>query len=458
MFPYVDGNNNREAVAELLRQLEQVIAELRTANAQLQAENAELRARIEELEKAQAPAKREKAGFVKPDRPKRVEGQARKKRAKGFARKRDQPTHKAVHAVARCEACDCTLGGGSVKRRRQVLHIPLVPIQVIEHLFVERRCPLCGRRYVPKAKEVLRDIVGRHRLSISTMAWIATLREVGHLPIETIRWYLQTFHALTLSVGEIVDVLHAVAREGEPDVQKLQEELQHSAVVHGDETTWREDGQNGYFWHFGSPTIRYFLYRHSRSGQVVNEVLGPDFDGALVSDFYSGYSRMLGRHQRCWAHLLRDIHECKEKHPADQALDAWAKQVHALYLQARTYARSDPVEPAQKRQTWQHQFEQELSALCQPYLQTDSPQRTLCKRVDAFLPELFTFVADPRVPPDNNLAERAIRPFVVARKISGGTRSEQGSHTKSILATLFGTWLLRGINAFAACADLLIPP
>jgi len=290
------------------------------------------------------------------------------------------------------------------------------------------------------------------------MALIATLREVGHLPIETIQWYLQTFHALTLSVGEIVDVLHTVAREGEPDVQKLQEELQHSPVVHGDETTWREDGRNGYFWHFGSPTIRYFLYRHSRSGEVVNEVLGSDFDGTLVTDFYSGYSRMLGRHQRCWAHLLRAIHECKEKHPADETLHIWGKQVHALYLQAHAYARTDPPNPPQERQARQQQFEQELLTLCQPYLQTDSPQRTLCRRVAAFLPELFVFVADPRVPADNNLAERAIRPFVVGRKISGGTRSEQGSQTKSILATLFGTWTLRGINPFAACSDLLIPP
>jgi transposase len=457
MFPYVDGNN-REALAELLRQLEQVIAELRAANAQLQTENAQLRARIEELEKPQTPPKREKPGFVKPDRPKRAEGQPRKKRAKGYARKRDIPTQQVVHAVARCEGCDCTLGGGSVKRRRQVLHIPLVPVQVIEHVFVERQCPLCGRRYVPQAKEVLKDIVGRHRLSISTMALIATLREVAHLPVEVVQWYLQTFHALALSVGEIVDVLHVVAREGKPAAQTLQEELRHSPVVHGDETTWREDGQNGYFWHFGSPTIRYFLYRHSRSGEVVNEVLGSDFDGTLVTDFYSGYSRMLGRHQRCWAHLLRAIHECKEKHPTDEALHLWAKQVHALYLQACTYARTDPPSPPQERQARQHQFEQELSALCQPSLQSEAPQRTLCKRVAAFLPELFVFVADPRVPPDNNLAERAIRPFVVGRKISGGTRSQRGSYTKGILATLFGTWNLRGINPFAACADLLIPP
>jgi regulator of replication initiation timing len=65
MFPYMDGNN-REAVAELLRQLEQVIAELRAANAQLQTENAQLeaenvqlRARIEEGEAPDTSEERE---------------------------------------------------------------------------------------------------------------------------------------------------------------------------------------------------------------------------------------------------------------------------------------------------------------------------------------------------------------------------------------------------------------
>ena len=64
--------------------------------------------------------------------------------------------------------------------------------------------------------------------------------------------------------------------------------------------------------------------------------------------------------------------------------------------------------------------------------------RVLCQRVERFLPELFTFVAEPLASADNNAAERSLRPPVVSRKISGGTRSGQGSETKSILASLFG--------------------
>jgi len=97
-------------------------------------------------------------------------------------------------------------------------------------------------------------------------------------------------------------------------------------------------------------------------------------------------------------------------------------------------------------------------ALCLPYLKSDRPQRVLCERVGRFLPELFVFVADPRVPSDNNAAERAIRPVVISRKISGGTRTDQGTRTKDTLASIFGTWVARGLNPFTACLSLLTIP
>src|SRR5216683_1769254 len=86
-------------------------------------------------------------------------------------------------------------------------------------------------------------------------------------------------------------------------------------------------------------------------------------------------------------------------------------------------------------------FEQHLWQICAPYVHSSTPMQTLCKRVEKFLPELFVFVAVPGVPSHNNLAERSVRPLVVARKISGGSRSPQGSETRMGLASLFGTWI-----------------
>jgi transposase len=86
--------------------------------------------------------------------------------------------------------------------------------------------------------------------------------------------------------------------------------------------------------------------------------------------------------------------------------------------------------------------------LCAPYVGTSAPMHTLCERVERFLPELFVFVARPDVPPDNNLAERSVRPLVIARKISGGSRSPKGSDTRMDIYSLFGTWAAQGLNPF----------
>lgn len=80
----------------------------------------------------------------------------------------------------------------------------------------------------------------------------------------------------------------------------------------------------------------------------------------------------------------------------------------------------------------------------------------LGRRVATYLPERFTFVADPRVPSTNTAAERSVRPVVVQRTISGGTRSAQGTDTFTTLATLFGTWRARGLDPLIACQKLLL--
>jgi hypothetical protein len=88
-------------------------------------------------------------------------------------------------------------------------------------------------------------------------------------------------------------------------------------------------------------------------------------------------------------------------------------------------------------------------------LKRDVPQRILAERIGKFLPELFVFVECPEVPSENNAAERAIRPAVTARKISGGRRSAKGSETRMALMSLFGTWHLRGEDAMESCRRML---
>ena len=396
--------------------------------------------------------------FVKANRSARSKKKKRKKRSGGFARKLDLVTARVEHCFEQCPQCQVSLRGRRVIRARQIIELPPVQAQVIEHLLVERSCPNCRKRWAPRL-DLSSRAVGNQRFGISVQAEVALLREQCRLPFRVIKDYLHHRFGLRVSLGELVALVEGVARRGKALVEGFKDEIRGSPVVNGDETSWREDGQNGYVWSFSTDKVRYFLYSKSRSATVVKEVLGEQFEGVVVSDFYGAYNTHLGLHQRCWVHLLRAIHELKQKHTDDRQLKRWAQAVKAIYEEAKGYkgpnGRLGAVEQKAERVKRQREFEQELMRVCRPHLKKKRLQSRLCERIERFLPELFVFVADARVPSDNNAAERSVRHLVVSRKISGGTRSETGSETKSILASLFGTWRLQQLDFYKSCWNLL---
>ena len=240
-------------------------------------------------------------------------------------------------------------------------------------------------------------------------------------------------------------------------MERMREEIRGSPVAHLDETGWRENGVNGYVWVCATPTAASFV-RGSRAGAMVERILGEPFAGVLVSDFYAGYAHDPGVKQKCWAHLLRDVHDLRVAHPDDAAVQAWAAGVQDVYQRAVAWKSAHPAASTTVRQATSERLMRELAAVYAPYTEVAVPQRTLSARMAKPLHELFVFVVEPAVPPDNNEAERALRHRVTSRKISGGTRSTVGSETKMTLASLFGTWRRRGINPFLACRALLLSP
>ena len=446
--------------------------------AQLRKENQELRealketqerlrvalARIEEVEKQKTPP----PAFVKADvkKPATQEKKPRKKREAQYnrARKRAVPTQIVEHRIVECPACHLRLGGISLARCREVIDVPPPPVvEVSEHRIYKGWCSSC-QKWHEAPVDFGEQVIGQGRIGVRLASMIAYLRTVMRLPLRQVREVLRTLHGFEVSVGELAELLHRIKDYAQPVLDGLKAAIRASPAVQADETGWREDGSNGYIWSVSTPSIRYYEYHHSRGGEVVKQLIGEDYQGVLGSDFYAGYNIHHGLHQRCWVHFLRDIHDLKKLHPQDEVLFTWARDVKAIYEQAVAWAGQEPDRTLSPRQlervrvAQQHVLEQRLWKLCQPYAHTTAPQHTLCERVEQFLPELFVFVAVPGVPAHNNLAERSVRPLVIARKISGGTRSPRGSETRMGLASLFGTWTAQQLNPFRQCLALLTSP
>lgn len=425
-----------------------------------------LKTRIIELEeklhqKGENTQKKTLPLWIKPNVKKRNNGK-RKKRIQAFVRIKDKPTSTVFHSHQLCPDCGGTLGKPSVCYSRQIIDIPILPASITEHVVFKRYCFSCKKRFHP-TPDLSSYVVGKYRIGINLMALIATMREEERMPLEMIQQHLKIFYRLKLSVGEIIEIAHKVASFGKPQYQNIRTDILASNVIYADETGGRENGKNGYFWNFSNLKSQLILYRKSRGAKVVRELTGEDgrdFEGVMVSDFYAAYNEYAGFHQRCWVHYIRDIKNLEEEYPGDKLLKVWSKDVKTLYDKAKQYTGPPDHLPIglkeQIREEKEAYFKKELTALCEPYLGRSTIFSKLNARALKYISELFTFIRFPNILSDNNTAERAVRHLVVSRKISGGTRSGKGSETKSILASLFGTWRLQNLNPFEQTKLLLL--
>ena len=440
-----------EQLRELAQQLREEVARLQAENAQLRAENVELRAALEKAGDKTGPP-----SFVKPNRAKK-EKKTRKKRDSKYnqARKVEAPTRVEKHRLEACPDCGEALGGESLYYKRQVIEIPEPqPVEIIEHHIEKGWCRGCKRWHWPRVNWS-QDVIGQGRGGVRLAGLVAYLRAQLRVPLRTIQEYLETVHQLKLSVGEISGLCRRVVQQLDSVGKALKAQVRASPVVHMDETGWREDGRGGYIWCLvaDSPEpVRYYEYHRSRAQKVAQEMLG-SFKGHLISDFYSGYNKYPGAHQRCWVHLLRDLRKLREEHADNAEVVAWALAVKTQYQRAHQALASAQTE--QDRQTFYDLLMTMTRELALPYAQLKHPCRPLAKRLLRHEDELFQFVLHPHVPPDNNLAERALRSLVVQRKISGGSRSPEGSKTRMALASLFETWKARQLNPLVACWQAL---
>jgi hypothetical protein len=437
--------------------LRQQVAALQTHLAAVQAQLTAALARIAEVE--QRPP--DPPAFVKPNTPKRDRHPRRKRQpAHNRARRLDAtPTRIEQHALERCPDCGQHLRGGTLARRRQVLEIPEPqPVAVIEHQVIKRWCSWCQRWHAPTL-DLAGQVLGQGRIGVRVASLIAYLRTTLRLPIRRIRTYLQTIHALTLSTGALVELLHQVRRATQPALDQLKGQARASPILHADETGWRQAGQNGYIWSLSTPgpaAVRYYEYDQSRAGAVATRLIGKDYQGHLVSDFYGGYNHLPGPHQRCWVHLLRDLNTLLERHGQDVRVRQWVVQVVAVYRLAQQRLGQEPGLTTTQRQAFYTRLVERVAELGRQHAQAQGHAcQALAKRLLRHQDELFQFVRVVGLPADNNAAERSVRAVVIMRKISGGTQSAAGSQTRMALASLFETWHARGLNPFDACLHLL---
>lgn len=431
---------------------------LRQQVAALQQENAQLRG------EPRAPAP-EAAPAIKPATPAR-DPKVRKRRdpKHNAGRQRlDRANRWETHAVDQCPRCGTALKDGWIHRRVQVIDLPPVaPLEVTEHRLLRRHCPRCGLRSLPPPVGREAGRIGRSCFGPRLLAAIATMATVERLPGRVICDRLRREYGLVISHGGLHGLLARMATAAQPTYAALQAAIRASPVVHADETGWRENGQHTTVW--TTCTAQTVSVHHGRrTNAEIDGILGADFGGTLVTDCYGAYQHFLGPKQRCWAHLVRELEALLHSHAADTTESgAWAEGILSIYAQA-SIPRPPPEEgwtpqAMRAREGRAQQCEALILLLCPADLDPALPYATLATRLRTHVTELFTFVRDPAVEATNNRAERSLRPLVIARKISGGTRSSAGSTIRMVLYSVAATARLQGKDPAAVFQQIVLAP
>ncbi len=308
----------------------------------------------------------------------------------------------------------------------------------------------------PGEGEILGSHIGPHLRSIAVY-----LRNVIGISYRKVPQIVEEMFGITFTPAALIGFETALAEKAEPVADDIAKKLSSSdGPVHADETYWTLDGKRAYYWMHGDEKFIHFQFDTSRAGQVSRNILGDDFTGTLVTDCYCGYfAHVAGAKQKCLSHLARrarDWQKLTEEGSLDFAFFEAIKQFvkrgcdfHRLRLKGKLTGEQEAVEKAWLRT--------ELLRLETCEVRHDKAL-TLQARLLRHHDEWLVFLDDARVPPTNNLAERALRPLVVLRKITFGHRSAAGATRMATIMTVAETARRHGHRATAIFFKLYSRP
>lgn len=316
-------------------------------------------------------------------------------------------------------------------------------------------CPCCRKRIESRALEQPPAANIPHgQLGLNALATGVLLRVTHRLPFRQVSKVLADLPGITVCPGAITRQVQRIADWLADDYEQLLVSVRAAPQVHADETGWRTNGKNGWMWAIATPTQTVYHIDKSRGGKVIRKLLGKAFGGTLVSDFYSAYAKMNCKKQKCLVHLLREFVQTGAKSPEFAKSNFCRKSkrlIKEMLLLKGRWGQIDDKLYASRVQRLQARLNQLADA------DYDDPHaRRIGKRMRKFRTELTAFLLEKDLDGTNNAAERAIRPVVVARKISGGSRSDNGAEAFAILASLLRTAGQQGQNLLATIKSLLI--
>jgi transposase len=415
--------------------------------AALEAELERVRAQLAAARKnSETSSKPPSSDIVKPKPPERADG---KKRSIGGQPGHDKHTRQPfppeqvtgfeTHTLDACPGCGGALRlNPSDPRVVQQVDIETTPLTIEQHTCPEYWCDCCQKPYwAPMPLKIVRGGLVGPRLT----ALIAFMKGVCHASFSTIRTFLRDCVGVTIARGTLANTINKVSRALDGPYEELLLLLPEEAVLNIDETGHKCNKELWWTWCLRAELYTIFKIDPHRNADVLMDLLGREFQGAIGCDYFSAYRRYMRECgitiQFCLAHLIRDVKFLTTL--PDAATKAYGERLRrGLQELFEVIHRREELSAVV--------FELRLKAARDAVLKagmTDVPTtrhaENMAKRFRKHGEAFFTFITTPEMEPTNNRAEQAIRFVVIDRLITQGTRSETGRRWSERIWTTIAT-------------------
>lgn len=329
-----------------------------------------------------------------------------------------------VLRASNCDHCGQDLASAAIAKieKRAVAQLVANPIEIVEYQRFHLECPHCQKtadcNWSPQ-------MIPGQDLGVKLQGLLGWLGNYGHLPYEKQQELLWELGKIEVGVGTLVATNQRISRAINQSVNHLQDWINHSSPpLNIDETPWSVKGVKEWLWVFANPEFCLFRASDTRGRVEIENHLGTEYLGTIISDDFSAYNGYkASSQQKCLAHLRRHakkliktpgLHNQSIGEALIGIFDEAFKH-HRIFRETLHYAdyfdwaAKFKVKVQQTLTRWQNQAGYEARKLL----------RNLKLKADQW----WYFLEHPEIPPDNNLAERALRLAVTKRKVSGGSRS-----------------------------------
>ena len=443
-----------ERLAELAPGVEALRVQIASLHQQLEVKTKRIAELQAALEAAQRAAHRQAAPF-------RLEPQKRAVTPKRPGRKRGHPgafRRKPDHIDEDIEVqlCSCPHCGGTQFKDQHTLEqliedIPPVRPHVTRLTTYQGTCVRCGQSLRSTHPLQMSLAIGAAGVQLGprALALAADLNKAKGLSMRKACAVLRDGFGLQLSSGGLSQALDRLATKVKPQYDAIATELRQAPVLHSDETSWWVAGPGWWLWVFTTQLLTFYVVAQSRGRELLSDILGKDFGGVLVSDCLAIYDEATALQHKCYAHHLKAIRKAKALHP--QQGEGFLCEVQAMLRAAvalqQQKAELSPETFSALRQALEHKA---LQLLEPP--RSEPNEEAVRNRLNKQRDHLFTFLDHEGVDATNNLAERQLRPAVIARKISCGNKTKKGARTWQILTSLAATCAQRATSFIADLA------